>query len=151
MSNEEQQNGDGGKKIEVKFQKNMKRLIALFTGDAIFKKPRLGGESLQAALTELTADIRKKTIEDFKVRAQAIIDKKREFDRFVLETQKQMDSQVLAKKKEFNKEMDALFGTLEKLENLERDYYQTLKEASKPVEEPATEPTDEEEEEEEKS
>lgn len=145
MSNEEnKQQGGGGdnQKVEKKFDFNFRRMVALFHGESIFKPLKVGPDDLQAVMEELAKEEREELFKTFKTKARELIKKKQEFDRFVREEEKKMKAAIIAKKKEFNGEMDKMFGIIGKIETIEKDYYTTLKDI--PVTEPVSEAPEEE-------
>jgi hypothetical protein len=135
-NNGEQQQNENGK-VAKKFDSNMKKLVALFKGEAIFRRPKMTTEDLydgdgdvDGVITELVSEEKETLRTEFKEKAKKLIQRKREFDAFVKAEQSKMDKAIIEKKKEFNKEMDGCFGIIEKIENLEKSYYTSLKDLS---------------------
>jgi hypothetical protein len=128
---DEQKNGEnqqgGGNKDHQKFLNNFKKLIALFSGELIFKKDKLNQDGLNEVLEELTKEKRDALKAEFKKRALALIERKQEFDRFSKAEQDKANKAILEKEKEFTKEMESIFGLVEKIGTIEQEYYNTLK------------------------
>ena len=123
-----QQGGEG--KEAAKFEKNFSKLVALFKGKKVFKGSKVGEEDLDSVLDELVKEEKQQVITEFKEGAKKIIKSNRDFNKFVKDQQAAMDKAINEKRKELNKEMEALFGKVEKIENIERDYYEQLRQAA---------------------
>lgn len=134
---QQQQKQDAGKEAR-KFDANWRKVIALMKGDTIFKPSRLGGEDLEKALTELVKEEKDRLIVEFKGKVHTLVKSKSDFDKFVKEQQKKMEQAILDKKKELNKEMTAIFGIVDKIEQIERQYYNSMTEMIAPPAEPTT-------------
>lgn len=124
----EQQNQQDAGKVAKAFDKNMERLIALLGGkELLIRAPKLGGEPLTEAVKELVKEEKEKLVKQFKEKAMSVIASKQAFDKLQDEEQKKFQTAVNNKKKEFNKEVEGLFGMIDKIENLEKSYYETLR------------------------
>lgn len=130
QNQDQQKQQDAGKEAK-KFEANWRKLVALMNGESIFRANKLGTEDLTIALTELTGEEKKALIAEFKDKARGLIKSKTEFDKFTKEQQKKMDQAILEKKKELNKEMQSIFGIIDKIENIERTYYEALRDMSR--------------------
>lgn len=146
MSDEQQQNqqNENGK-VAKKFANNMRKLVALMSGEALFKKPKLDSPGIEEALQELVKDEKEDLIKKFKEEAKKLITRKQEFDTFCKQQEKQMEQAILDKKKEFNKEFNSLFSIVERIEEIEKNYYQTMKSMSDSPTEQGTSENDQEE------
>jgi Rps23 Pro-64 3,4-dihydroxylase Tpa1-like proline 4-hydroxylase len=135
--NKEQNQQDAGK-VAKAFDRNMERLVALLGGkDLLMKAPKLGGEPLNEAVKELVKEQKEKMVKDFKEKAMAVITSKQAFDKLQVEKQREFDKAINDKKKEFNKEVEGLFAMIDKIENLEKSYYETLRGMATSPETPA--------------
>ncbi len=109
-------------KESKKFDSNIKKLVALFKGEKAFKKPRIPNSDISTIIEELTKETKEKLVKDFKEKASKLLTSKVEFDKFVIAKQKEMDTAIQNKKKEFNKEMEECFQIIENIDNLTKDY-----------------------------
>lgn len=131
-ANKEQFEKIGTSKEAMKFHTNMKRLVALFGGQETFKQSKVeGGSELKELVATLVKDEKEALKEDFLKKAKAIIQRKRDFDKFVKGEIAKMEKVVEAKQKEFNEEMEAVFNIVTKVETIESEYYSTLKDLNK--------------------
>lgn len=128
MSEQTANNGEqqGNGKEAQKFQKNFKRLVALFGGDTAFKKKKLKSDSVAIALEELVKDEKEALTAEFKKQATALIKRKQEFDALQIKLKKDMEKALEDKQKEFNAEMEKIFGLVDKIDSIESSYYNTL-------------------------
>lgn len=122
--NEEQQKENG--KVAKKFENNMRKLVALFNGKQIFNKTKFSSDEVTTMIAELVKEDKETLAKEFKLKAAALIKRKQEFDAFARAEQAKMDKAILEKKKEFNKEMENIFGIVDKIEKLEASYYSSL-------------------------
>lgn len=130
QNQEQQSQQEAAGKEAKKFEANWKKLVALMNGESIFEKDKLEKSEVAIALEELTKEEKKALIEEFKSKARGLVKTKAEFDKFVKEQKKKMDQAILEKKKEFNKEMQSIFSIVDRIETIERDYYESLREMS---------------------
>lgn len=128
--NTQQQQGEDKNKEAKKFSKNFKRLVGLFSGETIFKRNTLDSTQVTQALEKLVKEDRENLEKEFIEGARKLIKRKRDFDAFEKAEREKMDKAVLEKKKEFNKEMESLFSLVDKIENIEKSYYETLTDLS---------------------
>lgn len=116
----------GSGKEADKFQKNMKRLVALFGGQETFKQAKVASTELNDLVAKLVKDEKEATTEEFMKQAKGLIQRKRDFDKFVKLEKTKMDKAIEEKQKEFNVEMEKIFGLVTKIETIEAEYYETL-------------------------
>lgn len=142
--NAENANESVQSKEGVKFAKNMKKLIALFRGEALLQEQKVGKDDLSNVLDELSKEEKQALFNDFKAKAKQLIKRKQEFDKFVKAEKAKFEKAVEDKQKEFNKEMEGIFGIVEKIQTIENDYYTALKDLSSPKLEATAEEVNEE-------
>lgn len=114
-------------KDSQKYESNMKKLFALFSGAQAFKKGKIANKEAGAVIEELTKERKQKMLEEFKTKASKLLDNKVLFDKFVKEETKKFEGVIIAKKKEFNKEMEELFQFVENIEELTKTYETAFK------------------------
>lgn len=111
-----------GNKVSQKFDGNIKKLVALFSGDKAFKKVKVANSDIKTIIEELTKESREKLVKDFKERASKLLTSKVEFDKFVILKEKELKEAIINKKKDFNKEMEECFQLVENIDNLTSEY-----------------------------
>lgn len=120
-----------GDKVSKKYDENVKKLIALFSGDKAFKKPKVGNGEIAGIIAELTKERKEEIVKTFKEKATKLLTSKVEFDKFVIQKQKEMNDAIVNKKKEFNKEMEECFQLIENIDQLQKDYTKSFEELNK--------------------
>ena len=108
---------DGGKDAK-RFDQNLKKFMSLFSGKANPFKNKIPNSEVSGFFDEMLEENRQEVIERFKVKGKALILKKVQFDKFVKEEQAKTEKAILEKKKEFSKEMEALFQEMESIDEL---------------------------------
>jgi hypothetical protein len=127
--NDQQQQNENGK-IGKKFEKNMKTLVALFNGKSLLNRTKLGDAELSTTIEELVKEEKDSLKLEFKAKAKDIIKKHQEFEKFKKQKQAEFDKLVEEKQKELNSEMDKAFGIVDKISELEKNYYNSLSQLS---------------------
>lgn len=121
---QEQQND----KVSKKFEQDFKKLVALLGGEKNLKKTNVPNDELGGIVEELLKERREDFIKEFKSKAKALLDKKLEFDKEVRKAEDDLKKTVIAKKKEFSEKMKDVFGMVENINEIEKSYYQSMKE-----------------------
>ena len=116
----------GADKITKAFEASFKKLVALMGGDKNLKKTSIPSNEVGDIVNELLKERRQKKIDEFKIGAIALLDKKIEFDKEVRKAEEAFKNTVNAKKKEFTEEMNKLFQNLESINDVEKSYYANL-------------------------
>lgn len=122
----EQQND----KVSKQFEANFKKLVALLGGEKALKKISVPNDELGGVVEDLLKERREDFIKEFKSKAKSLLDKKIEFDKEVKKAEEEFKNKVAQKKKEFSEKMKELFGMVENMQEIEKSYYQSLKETS---------------------
>jgi ribosome recycling factor len=139
MSQEQNNSGENqqeqGDKISKKFDSNVKKLVALFSGEKAFKQPKVLNSELNSVIEELTKERKEELIKAFKAKATALLNSKVAFDKFVKEEEGKLKNAVNNKKKEFNTEMEECFKMVENIELLTQQYAETFKSMNSTTEE----------------
>lgn len=107
-------------------------------GESFFKPAKAASEELTVAIAELAKEEKEAMIKKIVAEARTLIQKKREFDKFVTLQKRELDKKVEEEQKKFNESAKALFGLVSDVGALEKSYYDTLKGAitlEPPVEE----------------
>ena len=123
QANQKQESG----KVKKAFEANMRRLTGLLQGEAYFKVPKAAPEELTVAIAELAKEEKEAMIKNIVVQARTLIQKKRDFDKFVNLQKKELDKKVEAEQKKFNEDSKSLFNLVKDVGSLEKSYYDTLK------------------------
>lgn len=123
-------------KVSKQFDQNFKKLVALLGGEKTLKKVSVPNDELGSVVEDLLKERREDFIKDFKTKAKALLDKKLEFDKEVKKAEEEFKNKIIQKKKEFSEKMKEVFGMVENMQEIEKSYYQSLKETS---EEPKSE------------
>jgi len=119
----EQQND----KVSKQFDANFKKLIALLGGEKTLKKVNVPNDELGTIVEDLLKERREDFIKDFKAKAKSLLDKKLEFDKEVKKAEEDFKKTVVNKKKEFSEKMKEIFNMVENIQEIEKSYYQSLK------------------------
>lgn len=122
----EQQND----KVSKQFEANFKKLVALLGGEKALKKISVPNDELGGVVEDLLKERREDFIKEFKSKAKSLLDKKIEFDKEVKKAEEEFKNKVAQKKREFSEKMKELFGMVENMQEIEKSYYQSLKETS---------------------
>jgi hypothetical protein len=120
----EQQND----KVSKQFDANFKKLVALLGGEKNLKKVNVPNDELGSVVEDLLKERREDFIKDFKTKAKGLLDKKIDFDKEVKKAEEQLRNTVIAKKKEFSEKMKEVFSMVENMQEVEKSYYQSMKE-----------------------
>ena len=139
MNDNQQENQNNSGKEAKKFEANFKKLVALFGGMEIFKKNKLVSEEISTVVGELVKEEKEALIVTFKTKAKALINRKQEFDKFLKAETEKVKKATEEKQKEFNKEMEGLYAIVDKIEGIEKSYYQTLGALSNDTDTPSVE------------
>lgn len=115
-------------KVSKKFEQDFKKLVALLGGEKNLKKTNVPNDELGGIVEELLKERREDFIKEFKAKAKALLDKKLEFDKEVRKAEDDLKKTVIAKKKEFSEKMKDVFGMVENINEIEKSYYQSMKE-----------------------
>lgn len=131
MSTENENKGNDNNKVNVAFEKNMKKLVAIVGGEA---KLRPTTNIERDALAELTKELFKEETEaaenKIKDDLKNLLKKRIEMTKAFEEKKKELAKLEIEKKKEFNEAAVKLFNRINDLNGLESDYYSALNEAN---------------------
>ncbi|MEM4711292.1 MAG: hypothetical protein QXL18_05080 [Candidatus Woesearchaeota archaeon] len=133
MENIENQQNNQENKIEKEFNSNFKKLVALMGGEQSFQKNKVPNDEIGSIVKELLKEKREKIITEFKTKAIELLDKKLEFDKEVKKIEEEFKNKITNKKKEFNDKMKELFSLVEKIDEIEKSYYNSINESNEEV------------------
>lgn len=128
MENQEQQEQGSEDKVGKQFDSNFKKLIALLGGEAAFRKVKIDNDETSTLVEELLKERKAEKLIEFKDKAKKLLDKKVEFDKEVKKAEEEFKNKVNTKKKEFTEEMKSLFNIVENIDELQKNYYNSIKE-----------------------
>lgn len=121
------QENEQGKKVEARFDFLMGKLMTILKkDDSVFKKPKIENDDLEALVEKITEERQRKAEEEFIAKFTALIDKKVEFDKTVLQEKKNFDNKILEKRKEFVKELEGVFNLVKDINAIKGDYANAL-------------------------
>jgi len=123
---QDQQNQNEGGKVEKKFQTALKKLTAILSGEAAYKPAKLVGLEVITAVQELAKEEKEAKAKEFKEKAKALIQKKRDFDSFVKKQKQELEKKIQEEQKKFTEDAEKLFQLVEDIANIEKSYYETL-------------------------
>ena len=130
MENQEKQvenQQDNNDKVSKEYEKNFKKFVALLGGEANLKKVSVPNDSIGDVVKELLKERREEFIETFKQDTKDLLDKKIAFDKEVRAAEEQLKKTVTEKKKAFSEAMKKVFTMVEKIDQVEKSYYENLK------------------------
>ncbi len=101
----------------------MNGLTRILGGEMLFKPTSLLSDEVQAAVKELAKEEKEKFVKEFKEKAVALIQKKRDHDKHVAKLfaeAKQKEEQNMTG---FIEDAKKLFSMVKDIQNIEKDYY----------------------------
>ena len=122
--------GKEAKKIEAKFQTGLRKLTALMGPDWA-KTTKLDKSDIPEVMQRLVAAKKEELYKKFETGYIDLVMKKKTLDKTEVEKRKEFEKVILDQKKAFNKEVDGLLSIITQMDEIEKDYYETL--AGKPV------------------
>lgn len=125
-----EQGGEGQDKVEKQFNAAYSKLVALLGGERNMRKSKVPKDNIGKIVDELVAEKRDAAVKAFKEQAVQLLDKKVEFEKEVKKIEEECKNKVNAKRKEFTEEMQKLFKLVDGIEQIEKSYYETLKQES---------------------
>ncbi len=120
-----EEQGKEAKKVAARYDKVLGQITALM-GPDWFKSQKIGRGQLPELIEEIVQERKKELYDQFKVNYKALVEERRRTDRTIAEKQREFEKIVTEAKKEFLKKSDAALGLIAQIEQVEREYYQTL-------------------------
>lgn len=140
MSTQEQEKTQDTSKVKKGFEDRMQKLVALFGGRDLLARTKLDGDAVTSVVARLVKSKKEAIALEFEQKASALIEKHLEFEKWVKEEKKRMEKAVDDKMKAFSDEADKLFGLVDNMSNIEKEYAKTLSKLSGGGDIPPTEP-----------
>jgi hypothetical protein len=130
-TNEVESEQDKNSKIEKKFSAALNKLVAVVGGKENLKIPKkTPKDQLGDLISDLFKEERENTLKDTKESLRNLLKQYAEMDKAFAAKQKELDDLKKQKKDEFAKAAESLFNKIEDVGEIEKTYYQGLKEAT---------------------
>lgn len=130
-NNNQQENSD---KITKNFEKTMEKLVAIVGGkDQIYAPKKVQKDVLDTLVEEMLKDRKESLAKEVKADLLALLDKKVVFDKEIKAKEEEFKKLKEQKMKEFTEAANKVFGKVDNIENLAKEYYASLT-AAKPDE-----------------
>lgn len=129
MEENKQQPEDQGKeakKVDIKYQNGIKTVTALMGTPDWAKTAKLGKVDLPDILKEIVEEKKEELIKKFKESYILLVEKKKKVDKTIVDKEREFQKIITEEKKAFNKEVDALRAMFSQLDEIEREYYETV-------------------------
>lgn len=128
MTNETQQNGGDAKKDHQKFMQVVDQINAILgeNSDLLKGSNKVPGDKLGEVVGKLAAKRREKSIDDFSVELDALIDSYITFERDSDQKRKEMEKAIAEKEKEFTKKAQSVLGKIKDLGEYMKSYHAAL-------------------------
>lgn len=128
VETEQEQNN----KTEKKFSVALNRLVAVVGGKENLKIPKkTPKDQLGGIVSELFKEERENTLKETKESLRSLLKQYAEMEKAFALKQQEFDKLKKQKKEEFTKAAEILFNKIEDVGEVEKTYYQGLKEATK--------------------
>jgi len=133
----EDQQGKEAKKVEARFERSLRQLTALMGPD--WAKPnKLQKTDIPEIMTRIVQNKKEELFRTFEANYVALVEEKRKLDKTIADKEKEFKKVVLDSKKEFLKKVDSALAIIQQMDQIEREYYQTLGDAVAEADQPAT-------------
>jgi len=131
--NEQQNNqGNESQKIQKNYENAMQKLFAVFGGEKnVHPKKRIKGDVATKIVEDLLREQEAKKKEEFKQKALSLIEAKVQFDQFVKQEEQKFQKAINDKKKEFTQKVNEVLQIVDGIEDIRRQYAESLKELVK--------------------
>jgi len=128
MSSETQQTqSEDNNKVAKEFDKNIKTLVAIVGGDKnIYPTKKVKKDTVNTIVEGLLKERKEKAEADIKIDLIAILDKKVLLDKEFKAEEEKLAKLKISKQKEFNEAFKKIVSRVENINELEKDYYDTL-------------------------
>lgn len=124
----EDQQGKEAKKIEARFERSLRQLTALM-GPDWSKVSKLQRNDIPEIMTRIVEKKKEELFKKFETDYVSLVEEKKKLDKTIAEKKKEMEKIVLDAKKDFLKKVDATLSIINQMDQIEREYYQTLGDA----------------------
>ena len=113
-------------KVEKKYEEDLASLTQILGGKMLFRPTKLIPEEVMEAVKELAREEKQNLVDSFKKRAVEAIQKQREHLKNVEKLKKEFENKVEQSMKDFSATVAELFKDLERIKDIEKDYYDIL-------------------------
>jgi len=121
--------GKEAKKIEARYERSLRQLTAL-TGDPNWaKSQKLEKVDLPELMNRIVTKKKEELFLQFENSYVALVEDKRKVDKTIADKEREFKKVILEAKKDFLKKVDAALSIIHQMDQIEREYYQTLGEA----------------------
>lgn len=114
-------------KVASQYEANLKKIVAIVGGqENIYPQKKINKDTVDTIVTELFKEQKEEFSKTFKNDLKELLSKKVQLDKDIRAKEEELKKLKETKQKEFNEACSKMFGKVEDLQNLEKDYYQTL-------------------------
>ena len=113
-------------KVKKKYEEDLASLTQILGGKMLFRPTKLIPEEVMEAVKELAREEKQNLVDSFKKRAVEAIQKQREHLKNVEKLKKEFENKVEQSMKDFSATVAELFKDLERIKDIEKDYYDIL-------------------------
>jgi len=119
-------------KITKSFESNMKRLVGVLGGEELLSTTtKVKKDTVETIVENILKDRKEKLEIDVKAELSTLLDKHVALKKSIADKKKELKDLENSKMKEFNEACNKLFGKVQDIEQLEKDYYSSLTSISK--------------------
>ncbi len=119
-------------KVAKSFESNMKRLVGVLGGEELLTgTTKVKKDTVETIVENILKDRKEKLEIDIKTELSTLLDKHVTLKKSIADKKKELKDLENSKMKEFNEACNKLFGKVQDIEQLEKDYYSSLTSISK--------------------
>lgn len=119
-------------KVTKSFESNMKRLVGVLGGEELLTTTtKVKKDTVETIVENILKDRKEKLEIDIKTELSTLLDKHVTLKKSITDKKKELKDLENSKMKEFNEACNKLFGKVQDIEQLEKDYYSSLTSISK--------------------
>lgn len=119
-------------KITKSFESNMKRLVGVLGGEELLTTTtKVKKDTVETIVENILKDRKEKLEIEVKAELSNLLDKHVALKKSIADKKKELKDLENSKMKEFNEACNKLFGKVQDIEQLEKDYYASLTSISK--------------------
>ncbi len=126
-NNNQQNSAEDKNKIAKQYEATLKKLVAVVGGqENVYGPKRVPNDTLGTLVNDLLKERKEKLASSVKVELTELLDKKVALDKEIKAKEEELAKLKQNKQKEFNEAASKVFGKIEGIEQLEKDYYSSL-------------------------
>ena len=119
--------GEDNNKVAKEYDKNVKTLIAIVGGDKnLYPNKKVKKDVVTTIVDGLLKQRKEKAEEEIKTDLVNILDKKVLLDKEIKAKEEELAKLKISKQKEFNESFKKIISRIENINELEKDYYNSL-------------------------